>query len=149
MALPTSPADQPRRDERGLPTPAASIAEEQLVERADAAAPLPDSELPPNMADVRSGGFSLKEKLLNVKSLLSFLVAFAVIGLVVWKADINLAETWARMKTINPWLYGAGFVMFYGTFPLRALRWRMILRSAGVEVDDPAARRSWSSRAAP
>lgn len=139
---------QPKAEEqpgRGRPKPAATIEQEQLIERAAEAAPLSDSEVPPDMAEVRSGGFSLKDKLLNVKSLLSFAVAFAVIGLAIYKSDISLAQVWANMRSINPWLYGAGFAIFYGTFPLRAWRWRIILRSAGFEVDTPQARGNWSS----
>ncbi len=138
------PLPRPEETDHGLPRPADSPELEQLVEQAAQAAPLPDTELPEDVAEMRSEGFSLREKFFNLKSLASFGIAFALIGLVVWRADINLTETWVQMKAINVPLYLAGFVVFYALFPIRALRWRIVLRNAGFEVDTPQARQRWS-----
>lgn len=135
---------RPEDVEVGLPRPAESAELEQLVEQAAAADPLPDTALPNDVADVRNEGFSLRDKFFNIKSLASFGVAFGLIALIIWKADINVAETWQQMKGINLPLYAAGFAVFYALFPLRAWRWRIILRSAGFVVDTPQARRTWS-----
>ncbi|MBP8251966.1 MAG: flippase-like domain-containing protein [Herpetosiphon sp.] len=128
-----------------LPHPAPTEELERLVERAAEQAPLPDEALPDDIAEVRSEGFSLREKFFNIKSLLSFAIGFALIGVVFWKSGSNFQETWQQMKSINVGLYLVGFVGFYALFPIRALRWRIILRSAGFEVDTPEARKQWSS----
>ncbi len=47
------------------------------------------------------------------------------------------------MRGADPWLLLAGFVIFYCTFPLRALRWRMLLENADVPVRE--GRNSWAS----
>lgn len=130
---------------RGLPLPAQTDELEQLVEQAAEQAPLPIEAFPADVGEVRNEGFSLREKFFNVKSLASFIVAFALIGVVIWKADINLAEAWQQMRSANIWVYLAGFVVFYALFPLRAYRWRLILRSAGFNVDSQQARKDWSS----
>ncbi len=135
---------RPEQTNQGLPRPAETEALEQLVEQAAEAAPLSADALPEDLADVRSGGFSLRDKFLNIKSLASFGIAFAILGFAFWRADINLADMWRQIGQTNPWLYGAGFIVFYGLFPVRALRWRIILRSAGFEVDSPQARKSWA-----
>ncbi|WP_054532905.1 lysylphosphatidylglycerol synthase transmembrane domain-containing protein [Herpetosiphon geysericola] len=139
-----TPSLRPEQTDQGLPRPAETEALEQLVEQAAEAAPLPADALPEDLADVRSSGFSLRDKFLNIKSLASFGIAFAILGFAFWRADINLADMWRQIGQTNPWLYAAGFLVFYGLFPVRALRWRIILRSAGFEVDSPQARKRWA-----
>ncbi|GAA5529596.1 lysylphosphatidylglycerol synthase transmembrane domain-containing protein [Herpetosiphon gulosus] len=139
---------RPEQTNQGLPRPAETESLEQLVEQAAEAAPLPAEALPEDLADVRSSGFSLRDKFLNFKSLASFGIAFAILGLAFWRADINLAEMWQQILQTNLWLYSAGFIVFYGLFPIRAWRWRIILRSAGFEVDSPQSRKNWSGIAA-
>jgi len=118
---------RPEQTNQGLPRPAETESLEQLVEQAAEAAPLPADALPDDLAEVRSSGFSLRDKFLNVKSLASFGIAFAILGLAFWRADINLAEMWQQILQTNLWLYSAGFIVFYGLFPIRAWRWRIIL----------------------
>lgn len=135
---------RPEDVEHGLPKPAQTAELEQQIERAAKAVPLTDDALPDDMAEMRNEGFSLREKFFNLKSLASFGVAFAIIAIVVWKSDINLSDVWTQMQTVNVPLYLTGFAVFYALFPLRALRWRIILRSAGFEVDSPEARKKWA-----
>jgi uncharacterized protein (TIRG00374 family) len=93
--------------------------------------------------EVAERGFSLKERLLNVRTLISLAISIAIITFVFRGLDINLAETWQQMRQANPLLYLLAFVGFYVTFPIRALRWRMLLRNANFPVDQ--GRRSWAS----
>ena len=95
---------------------------------------------PVEMADVGEGeevsarGFALKERLMQPRTLVSFALAFAIILFVFRGIDINLAETFAQMRQVNPWLYLLAFAMFYGTFPIRALRWRVLLLNADFPI---------------
>lgn len=79
--------------------------------------------------------FSLKDRLLRPRTLISFALAFAIILFIFRGIDINLAETFREMRTINPVLYGLAFIVFYASFPIRAWRWRILLRSAGFPVE--------------
>jgi uncharacterized protein (TIRG00374 family) len=128
----------------GLPKPAQTPELEQLIEQAAESAPLADNAMPEDVAEMRSEGFSLRDKFLNIKSLLSFALAFGLIGLVIWKSGADIGKTWSQMKGVNLPLYLAGFFIFYALFPLRAWRWRIVLRNAGFVVDTPAARKQWS-----
>jgi len=80
---------------------------------------------------------SLKKRFLNWRTLVSLLIAVAIVAFAVWRADINLAQVWQYMRRANPWLYLVAFLSFYATFPLRAWRWRMLLQNASA--DDPEA----------
>jgi uncharacterized protein (TIRG00374 family) len=90
--------------------------------------------------DVAERGFSLKERLLNPRSLISIAIAIAIIIFVFRGFDINLAETWQQ---VNPALYALAFATFYITFPIRALRWRILLHNANFPVHE--AQHSWAS----
>ncbi|HEX6290665.1 MAG TPA: lysylphosphatidylglycerol synthase transmembrane domain-containing protein [Herpetosiphonaceae bacterium] len=93
--------------------------------------------------EVAERGFSLKERMLNPRSLISIAIAVAIIIFVFRGFDINLAETWQQMRKVNPALYLLAFATFYLTFPIRALRWRILLRNANFPVDE--GRHSWAS----
>lgn len=98
---------------------------------------------PEEVDEIEQRGFSLGEWLRKPRTLISFALAIAIIAFVITGIDINLRETWAQIRKANPWLYLVAFFMFYLTFPLRAVRWRILLRSAGFPVDE--GRQSWAS----
>lgn len=92
---------------------------------------------------VATEGFSLWKWLRNPRTLISFGIAIAIVWFAFRGLDVNIQETWEYMKAANIGLYLLGFLTFYLTFPLRALRWRLLLRNADVPVD--AGRTSWAS----
>ncbi len=69
---------------------------------------------------------------LRTRSALGFVVALAIIGFALSRLDIDVPRTWEIIKAAEPSWYIAAFVAYYLTFPLRAVRWRLLLRSAGV-----------------
>ncbi len=99
-------------------------------------------ELAPEV-EVAREGFSLWDRLRSPRTLISFGLALAIVIFALRGLNIDLAQTWQYMRQANPWLLLAGLGVFYLTFPLRAVRWRMLLRNAGVPIDD--GRTSWAS----
>ncbi|WP_298816578.1 lysylphosphatidylglycerol synthase transmembrane domain-containing protein [Chloroflexus sp.] len=87
--------------------------------------------------------FSLGQRLRQPRTLISFGLAIAIIVFVTRSLDIDLATTWQYMRSANPWLLGLGLIVFYTTFPLRALRWRLLLANADVPIAE--GRHSWAS----
>lgn len=124
-------------------TPPASTLE-RMDEAAAERNPLPADAVPADVEELRSGGFSLRDKFLNVRSLISFGLAFGLIAAIFLKSDVTFGAMWAQVQTVNWFWYALAFISFYALFPLRAWRWRIILRGAGFEVDSPAARRAWT-----
>lgn len=94
-------------------------------------------------SDVAERGFSLKERFLNLRTLISLAIAIAIILFLLRGLNIDPAEVWQQMRTVNPWLYLAALIVFYITFPLRALRWRILLNNADFPVAE--GRHSWAS----
>jgi uncharacterized protein (TIRG00374 family) len=80
---------------------------------------------------------NLKRRFLNWRTLVSLLIAIAIVIFAVWRAKIDPAAVWQYMRQANPWLYLVAFLSFYATFPLRAWRWRLLLENASA--GDPEA----------
>lgn len=98
---------------------------------------------PPTPASVENAGFSLGRALRNPRTLISFALAAAIILFVSRGLDIDVGATWAYMRQANLALYGLGFAIFYLTFPIRAIRWRLLLDNANVPIRE--GRHSWAS----
>src|SRR3990172_8305833 len=77
---------------------------------------------------------SLKRRFLNLRTLLSFALALAFLVFLLYRLDVDLPTTWARMKGVNPFLYLLAFLVYYASFPLRAWRWRLLLANVGYEA---------------
>src|SRR6266487_2037812 len=114
------------------PTTELSNVDESIVEQSS-----------PAEIEVERSGFSLAKSLRNPRTLISFALAAAIILFVVRGLDIDLAKTWEYMRGANLALMLAALVVFYLTFPLRAIRWRLLLNNAGVPVRE--GHHSWAS----
>jgi uncharacterized membrane protein YbhN (UPF0104 family) len=102
--------------------------------------PLPET---PEQQEVERQGFSLAKSLRNPRTLISFALALAIVFFALRGLNIDVAQVWGHVRSANPWMLLAGFVIFYCTFPLRALRWRMLLENANVPVRE--GRKTWAS----
>ncbi|MCL4441775.1 MAG: flippase-like domain-containing protein [Firmicutes bacterium] len=71
----------------------------------------------------------LKQRFFSLKTLFSFLLAFAIIYLLVTK--MNTAKVFAVIKRADLAIYAAGFLVYYLTFPLRGLRFHVMLGNNG------------------
>lgn len=77
---------------------------------------------------------SLKERLTEKKTILSFIVAFAILYLLF--SQIDFIKTTNIIKTVNPILYLTAFVIFYIGFPIRGVRWRKLLNNIGFSENN-------------
>ena len=73
----------------------------------------------------------LGRRFFNIRTLLSFLVGFGLLGFVLARSNVDLSGIVDNIKRANPGYYLAALVFYYLTFPLRALRWRKLLRNVG------------------
>lgn len=84
-------------------------------------------------APTDGGWGSLSDRVRQPRTLLSFLLAAAVLFFFVRRLDIDVGEVWRTVRHANPFLYGLAFVVWYGSFFVRAARWRRML--SRVEID--------------
>lgn len=78
-------------------------------------------------------GISFTSRLRQPRTILSFVVAIVIIVLVVMRLNINVHEVWRNVRSANPLLLVCAFVVYYLSFPIRALRWKIILGNAGYD----------------
>lgn len=75
---------------------------------------------------------SLGARFFNARTLISFALGFAIILFLFTRAQIDVAGILDRIRQSNPFLLVAALLIFYVTFPIRALRWRRLLRNVGL-----------------
>jgi len=75
---------------------------------------------------------SLREKLLDKKTLLSFALSFGILYLFLTRIDLGAA--WEVMKGANPLLYLLAFMLYYAAYPVRGLRWKRLLENTGFTI---------------
>jgi len=75
---------------------------------------------------------SLREKLLDKKTLLSFALSFGILYLFLTRIDLGAA--WEVMKSTNPLLYLLAFMLYYAAYPVRGLRWKRLLENTGFTL---------------
>lgn len=71
----------------------------------------------------------LKQKFWNVKTFISFLIAFVILYLLF--SRLNFDSAVKMIAGVNPLLYFLAFLINYLSYPLRGLRWRSFLSNAG------------------
>ena len=80
-------------------------------------------------ADVQA---TLRRRVLSPQTLVSFGIAIAVIWFVVRRLEIDPAAIWAQVRQANLAILAVAFVLWYGAFFVRGLRWGYMLDSAGL-----------------
>jgi glycosyltransferase 2 family protein len=62
----------------------------------------------------------------------SFLLGLAVLYLVYRQfLGLDWDEAWASIRGANAWLFALAFLVFYCSFPVRGLRWKVLLENVG------------------
>lgn len=88
-------------------------------------APAPSSE------EISSTQLSLGKRLLNWRTLIPLVIVLGFLIYTAQKLHINPGETWAAMRSANPVLFLSAFAVYYLSFPIRTLRWRLLLENVG------------------
>lgn len=79
---------------------------------------------------------SLSKRLLNWRTLVPLAIVIFALIFVATKANINPQQTWNTIRTANLIFFAAAFVIYYLSFPIRALRWRILLNNVGFTKEN-------------
>ncbi|MEK7216698.1 MAG: hypothetical protein AAB289_14010, partial [Chloroflexota bacterium] len=74
----------------------------------------------------------LSGRSLRTRTAISFLIAAAVLVFFASRLEIDFGRIWETIKRADFRIYALGFLIYYATFPLRGLRWRLLLSNASV-----------------
>lgn len=78
-----------------------------------------------------SGELSLAQRVLRPRTLISFAIGIVILVFGLGHLQVDVSATLRVLGGANWAWYGAAFVVYYATFPIRALRWRRMLENAG------------------
>ncbi len=79
---------------------------------------------------------SIGDRLRSPQTIISFVIAFALIYFIFTQLNINVGDVWAQIRNANPLYLALAFAAYYGSFPFRAARWRRLLSNAGISEGD-------------
>ena len=79
---------------------------------------------------------ALKKRLLNWRTLIPLVIVVAALIFFANKLNINPQQTWADMRSAHLLFFLAAFVIYYCSFPVRALRWRILLENIGYTKEN-------------
>ncbi len=74
---------------------------------------------------------SIGKRLLNWRTLIPLVIVIVALVYFAQKANINPQQTWASIRTANIYFVLAAFAIYYLSFIIRTLRWRLLLQNAG------------------
>ncbi|MHB1133603.1 MAG: lysylphosphatidylglycerol synthase transmembrane domain-containing protein [Chloroflexota bacterium] len=100
------------------------------------------ASVPPPNEEVNESDLDLGRRFFNIKTLVSFVVAFGLLYLLFRNVRIDLAMTLQTIRQANVGLYLVGFLVYYSGFVLRGWRWQRMLEDARSGDDDDQRRGS-------
>ena len=74
---------------------------------------------------------SIGKRLLNWRTIIPLVIVIVALVYFAHRANINPQQTWASIRTANIYFVLAAFTIYYLSFPIRTLRWRLLLQNAG------------------
>ncbi|BCL83420.1 TIGR00374 family protein [Ktedonobacteria bacterium brp13] len=87
-------------------------------------------------SEVTREQLALGKKLLNWRTLLPLAIVIAALIFAIAKANINPQKIWVTIQHANPFFLVAAFVIYYLSFGLRSLRWRLLLENVGYTKEN-------------
>ncbi len=79
---------------------------------------------------------ALSKRLLNWRTLVPLIIVVVAIVFFVQKEHIDLQTTWNTIRKANIIFFLAAFIIYYLSFPLRSLRWRLLLENVGFTKEN-------------
>jgi len=111
-------------------TDAQSLQEDQSESTSGKQAEPPDQETHEE-PEITKEQLSLGKRLLNWRTIVPLVIVIVALVYFAKKANINPQQTWAAIRTANVYLLLAAFSIYYLSFPIRTLRWRLLLQNVG------------------
>ena len=112
--------------------PGTDVADADLAHLAEVEASTPEATPSPP---------SLSQRFFNVRTLLSFGLGFAIIGFLFTRVQIDVVGILERVRQANVFLLALALLVFYMTFPVRAVRWRRLLDNVEVSTHEEGGKR--------
>jgi glycosyltransferase 2 family protein len=83
--------------------------------------------------DVSGAPSPLTSRLLTPKTIASLGIAVVIVGVALWRAQIDWGAAWDNIRHANPFLYLGALAVYYASFVVRSIRWQVLLKNAGED----------------
>ena len=95
----------------------------------------------PESAEERQGrtaltSSSLCRRFLSARNVVAIAIAGSLLYFLAVQFDLDLESTWLELQRTDPAWYAAAFAIYYLNFPIRSIRWRVLLEDSGCEAPD-------------
>ncbi|HXT35959.1 MAG TPA: lysylphosphatidylglycerol synthase transmembrane domain-containing protein [Chloroflexota bacterium] len=77
----------------------------------------------------------LGRRFANWRTVASFSFALIILVVALSKSGVSVTDLKAALRQVNPAFYVAAFLLYYVSFPLRTIRWRILMRNANTGAD--------------
>ena len=89
---------------------------------------------PPENGSQNGVDLRLGDKIFSRKTVLATGIALAILAITSFRVlDIDWGEMWDQVKGVDPVTYLLAAVLYYISFWFRGIRWRLIVRTAGLD----------------
>jgi uncharacterized membrane protein YbhN (UPF0104 family) len=69
------------------------------------------------------------------RTLASFSIAIVILVVALRKSGVTVSDLESALRKVNPFTYVSAFVVYYLSFPLRTMRWRLLMLNANTGTD--------------
>jgi glycosyltransferase 2 family protein len=87
-------------------------------------------------AEITQEQLSISKRLLNWRTIVPLVIAIIALVIFAQKININPKLTWIAMRNANVYFVLIAFIIYYFSFPIRTLRWRMLLENIGYTKEN-------------
>jgi len=113
-----------------------TASQSEAIAKKEAELRLQDKQEGQKEQEITRDQLSLSKRLLDWRTLVPLIIVIALLAYLAYKAKINPQEVWATIKGANLFYFFIGFAIYYTSFPLRALRWRILLENVGFTKEN-------------
>ena len=86
--------------------------------------------------EITQDQLSISKRLLNWRTIVPLVIAIIALVIFAQKININPRLTWIAMRNAKVYFVLAAFIVYYLSFPLRTVRWRMLLENIGYTKEN-------------
>src|SRR5579872_3287428 len=79
--------------------------------------------------EITAEQLSIGKRLLNWRTIVPLVIVVVALVYFAKQAHIDPQKTWAAIRAANVWFLVVSFGIYYLSFPIRTLRWRMLLEN--------------------
>ena len=86
--------------------------------------------------EITQDQLSISKRLLNWRTIVPLVIAIIALVIFAQKININPKLTWIAMRNAKVYFVLMAFIIYYFSFPIRTVRWRMLLENVGYTKEN-------------